>query len=233
MEVAFSRTATVLAVLIAGAMFIPQAHAELIVNGSFEAPALGANKNYFQLLNAGSNALPGWTIGGKSIDVLGVGNPYVSGTPADGQQYVDLVGSPGPGTLSQTFSTVAGQQYELSFAYAHNYNGLNGSENPISQALVELLGGATLLSESLSHSDSVAGDLKWIIATYIFTADSNSTTLRFSSQGVGSSGYAGLLLDNVSVTALTTPEPASLAVWSLLGAAGLAYRWRRKRTSVA
>ena len=225
----FPRTAAVLALLLTGSVFLPKAQAELIVNGSFEAPALGAGHNYFQLLNAGSNALPGWTIGGKSIDVLGVGNPYVTGAAADGQQYIDMVGSPGPGVLSQTISTVAGQQYLLSFAYANNYN---GSATGSSQALVELLGNATLLHEVITHAGSQPGDLDWVVATFAFTADSNSTTLRFSSQGVGSSGYAGVLLDNVSVVAMMTPEPASLAVWSLIGAAGLAYRWRRKQAGV-
>ena len=56
----------------------------------------------------------GWTVDRNSIDLIG---PYWNA--ADGSQSVDLDGL-APGSISQTFTTVAGQQYRLTFAYSAN-----------------------------------------------------------------------------------------------------------------
>ena len=58
----------------------------------------------------------------------------------------------------------------------------------------------------------------------------HSVTLILDSFG-GADKTFGIPVQGFEV--LATPEPASLAVWSLMGVAGLAYRWRnKKRTSV-
>lgn len=227
-ELGLARLGLVWAVVAAALAFSPAAQAELIVNGSFESTRLAPSGN-FKVLQTGSSFLTGWTVGGKSVDVLGPGNPYIAGAAAHGDQYLDLVGSPGPGSISQILDTVAGQKYVLSFEFANNYNAGNGVISDMSQALVEVAGNSTLLSEIIEHSGSEADDLKWATAIFYFTADSDKTTLTFSSYGPGSNGYSGILLDNVSVVPLTTPEPASLLVWSLVGTAGVAWRMRKKK----
>jgi len=44
--------------------------------------------------------------------------------------------------------------------------------------------------------------------------------------------YVGII-SQLAPAPAEVPEPASLAVWSLMGIAGLAYRWRRKKTNAS
>lgn len=56
--------------------------------------------------------------------------------------------------------------------------------------------------------------------------------LLFRQGGTSSPGAVGILFDDIfytNVAAAEVPEPASLAIWSLIGVAGLAYRRRRSK----
>jgi hypothetical protein len=83
-----------------------------------------------------------------------------------------------------------------------------------------------------SYSFDVTGhtlaDPGWIQQQLIVTATGANTILSFVST---SSGYAGMIIDNVSVTAL--PEPSTFAMLLAgIGLLGFAARgWTRKETA--
>src|SRR5262249_53736984 len=105
----------VVALLLACWFVVPAAMgANLIQNPSFEPLLVSAGVGYIQIFSPSDPAgtLPNWnvTVSNASfpdggIDLLGVGNPYLNGAAAEGQQYIDLDGSPGPGQINQSFAT--------------------------------------------------------------------------------------------------------------------------------
>ncbi len=93
----------------------------LITNGNFETVASGYTfDSGFKVVNSGSSAITGWTVGASSVDLIR--NAY---NAIDGYS-IDMLGTPGPGFLSQNFSVVAGQTYNLSFDMARNSGGPAG-----------------------------------------------------------------------------------------------------------
>ncbi len=97
----------------------------LLTNGSFELPGTNGTVLGYAYYPGGSTALPGWT---TLLSGVEYGDPSQSdgvipiylGVAQDGSQYVDLapVTFTGGGGIQQTFSTVPGQNYEVSF-YSH------------------------------------------------------------------------------------------------------------------
>ena len=175
---------------------------ELVTNGSFESISGSNPVGTWRVVNAGATDISDWTVGGKSVNIINAAYGAISGNS------IDMLGSPGPGSLSQTLSTTAGQKYVLSFDLSFNPNAsykdigvsLNGS------ALTYFTGGSPA-----SHY------------TYEYTATSPNTVLAFFS--TGDSGYSGAVLDNVSVTAV--PEPETYAM--LLAGLGLVGTIARRR----
>src|SRR5271165_6385554 len=72
------------------------AHANLVVNGGFEATPLTTN---------------GWSITGTGVGVDST-NPH---TGLNDAVFTSFSNDPSPGTLSQTLNTIAGQNYNLTF----------------------------------------------------------------------------------------------------------------------
>jgi len=178
------------------------AHAstELVTNGTFEAYTGGAFSGHAKI-NAGSNALTGWTVGNTSVDVINGAYGAVSGNS------IDMLGSPGPGFLSQSIATIAGQRYTLSFDLSQNL----GSDNTASgKALFVDVGGTqTQFTASFTNASALSHE------SFTFLATNSSTLLKFSS---AVSGNSGAVLDNVSVMA-AVPEPETYAM--LLAGLGL------------
>ena len=127
--------------------------------------------------------------------------------------------------MAQTFDTIAGGTYLVSFQYVAQQNPNPGPQ----RLLAEVLNGSSVLNSSQIRFTNVA----WITTSFSFTASTTSTTLRFSdNQNVPVDGFAGgenWALDAVTVTQTSqgsgVPEPSTFALAA--GAlAVLAYRRR-------
>lgn len=199
----FSKTLMMMA--LAGASLGANA-ADLITNGDFETYAGGSFSNGYRTVNNGSVSLAGWAVGGTSVDIVNGAFGAFSGNG------IDMLGTPGPGSLSQSFASTVGQTYLLSFDLSRN-----GSSDPYINvsfaggAVTQYVGGTSLVPAHYTLS---------------YTASNASTLLTFSSVGNGNSGA---VLDNVSVTAV--PEPETYAM--LLAGLGLIGMVRRRKNKAA
>ena len=188
----------------------------LITNGDFETVAPGAAfSSGFQVVNSGSSAITGWTVGASSVDLIR--NAY---NAIDGYS-IDLLGTPGPGFLSQSFNVVAGQMYNLSFDMARNSNG------PAGQGVAVNFGGVT----GNFYSTASASNTLYSHTLNFTAASTGLATLSFASAaqaGTPFDNYSGAVIDNVSVMA-AVPEPETYAM--LLAGLGLMGFLRRRKAA--
>lgn len=168
----------------------------LLTNGSFE-----------------TGDFTGWTLGGNSglIEVV-TGAFYQYSGAEDGSYYVVAGPVGSPGSLSQTFSDVAGRNYTFSFWFA------SVGDNPSSFSA--MWDNNTVLSLTNPNTGS-----NWTEFTFSETGTgSDSITFNFQDNP----GWIGL--DNVSVSGSapgTVPEPSSLLLLGS-GVLGLGGVIRRK-----
>jgi choice-of-anchor C domain-containing protein len=175
----FARIA-VLAALLAPA----SANADLITNGSFETgPVLPEWGDMY--LAAGDTRLTGWTIGGTDVELAN----NVAWVTSDGVQTVGVNGS-GTGTLSQSFASVSGTQYTVSFSLS----GEPFTTPDIKHLRVEAAG----QHQDFTFDVTAAWhwDMKWETKTWAFTANATTTTLTFTSLDAGD---GGAVIDKVTV----------------------------------
>ncbi len=153
----------------------------LLADGDFEAfgPVSG-----YTTVNGGA-ALGAWTVGGTSIDLIQGAYNAISGVS------IDLAGSPGPGSLSQSFTAQAGHSYLLSFDLSNN----GGSQMDVT------FGGTTTTFTPTSTTTPYS--LAWTAA-----ASGLQAVVFDSVQG----GNGGPVLDNVVLTVTAVPEPGTYAL---------------------
>jgi choice-of-anchor C domain-containing protein len=190
------------------------AASNLITNGSFESNGANFTSGSFATFAAGSNALTGWTITGDSVDLI---NAYW--TPSQGHFSLDLSGEY-DGAIAQTFTTVIGQKYLVSFDMA-------GNPADTSDTIKFLHVG--LSQQPLYTFDTAERSLSnmgWRTKSFVFQAVGTQSTLHFA--GSQDSAY-GVALDNISVTAV--PEPETFAM--LLAGLGLVGVVARRKRQVA
>jgi len=170
----------------------------LVQNGGFEAPDIGNPSAGYWYTSAISN----WTTVGHDTVLFNSSYRPVS---AGGTQAVQIEQS--GDQLLQSFATVVGQQYLLTFDLStwwtddlSKVSSLQVSVGPAS---------ATFTATGTSYSAK----------SLLFTADNAMTTLTFTNVGATNVSYPQL--DNVSVTAVPEPETAAMMLVGL-GVVGFA-----------
>jgi choice-of-anchor C domain-containing protein len=158
--------------------------ANLVKNGSFEQ---GPSPGDYLPLQSGSTAITGWTVTRGAIDY--VGSYFVA---SDGSRCLDLNGNPGIGGIAQTFATIPGQTYQVSFDMAGNTD--------LSNALQTMEVSAAGQAQDFTFvSGADKTHLGWQRDTWSFVANAPQTTLEFHSLHTADP-YYGPTLDNVQVT---------------------------------
>ena len=165
------------------------AHANLVVNGSFEADAIAAGTY------AIFPTITGWT-GTPDIELQN----RVAGSPFAGNQLVELDTTRNSG-MYQDIATTPGATYAIHFQYSPRA-GIAASSNGIEV----LWNGVTLATIALSGLGN--GDTVW--SGYDFSGFASGALSRIEFRATGTSDSLGGYLDNVSVAAV--PEPMTVAV---------------------
>ena len=196
-----------LVVMAAFAVLSPaaQASVELIKNGGFESA--GGFSGGFETIGSG---LDGWTIGG-TVDLI---NTYW--TPASGSYSLDLNGG-GAGSISQSFATVVGQTYNVSFSLAGNPV---GGGDKFFYASVN-----APITYTFDIDGKTTTNMGWVRKSFSFVATSDTSTLSFVGDPYHS--YYGAALDDISVMA-AVPEPATYGML-LVGLAMVGGLARRRK----
>jgi hypothetical protein len=232
-----TKTAIAAAILLMGSLGIAQnaAAANLLVNGGFETPVQGPPDFASFNVPANSTLITGWNVVQGNVDLTNAADygPGVNTLNLASVQDIDLIGDSNGsggkfGGLSQSFTTVAGQQYLLTFDYSHN----NGTFSAAGYAALVTVTdanspGTTVLSTTVSQAFGAA---PWTLFSQTFIANSDSMLLSFiDTQG----GFnAGIYLDDVSVTPLTAGVP-ELSTWAMLilGFCGLGFVAHRRKSN--
>lgn len=197
------RTLAVSSALALASWAAQAAPVNLILNGGFELDDPDVTSGGFTRVGAGQTTINHWTVGGTSVDLIQ--NAFGSIDNVS----VDLAGTPGPGSISQSFAVVAGTTYELQFDYFRN---------PPGTALTVSFGGLSPIV--LGVASSIVRDY-----TVRWTATSTGTSsVSFTSGG----GNSGPTIDNVSVTAVPVPHSLSLAGLALVALAAVSRRRARR-----
>jgi hypothetical protein len=222
---------TLLLPLLISAMGGAQAQVNLLVNPSFELPALTAASTCDSgtpwCLKGTANT-PGWTQTGNGVSLihnnyLGGVNPPILVTASNGVQYLNLaqVGNQNGG-IFQTVAATAGLPYRLSMdfsAWATNAIGASASYALYDPGTSAILG-------SGAFTASVGNGL-WTTQTLVANATSSSIGVRI--QGTFAP-QAAMGLDSVVLTAV--PEPQTYALL-LAGLGAMGFMARRRGQAVA
>lgn len=180
------------------------ADADMIINGSFEQPALDHAWAVYP-------SIEGWnTISGPGIEV----QDNVAGASYLGSQHVEL-DSHANSAMEQLVDTVSGMQYTLDFAYSPRPNVVSASNS------IEVYWNNMLLD---TMSGSTPGSTLWSVHNYTLMGFGDNTSLKFAAAGTSDS--LGGYIDAVSLNPV--PEPATMFLFGT-GLIGFATVRRRRR----
>lgn len=159
--------------------------ANVLVNGSFE-DGPGAAAGGFTPVAAESTDIKGWKVTTGSVDHI---STYWKA--ADGERSLDLNGNE-VGPLAQTFKTVKGQKYRVTFALAANPDaGADSMKVKVSAA-------GKSDEFTFEKKETSKENMGWVIKAWEFTADADETTLEFASLHTDEA-FCGPALDDVIV----------------------------------
>jgi choice-of-anchor C domain-containing protein len=188
------------------------------INGSFESSTCVAAAGVYATVSAGNGCITGWTVDSGSVD-------YINGywEAKDGVASIDLAGN-NPGTISQTFDTIAGKLYSVDYWLSGNPDGGSVQKFGVISAVNGSLIGSATFAGLQGTSRSNMNYSPW---NFTFTATGPTTKLSFASNPSAGNFY-GAALDAVSVRS-AVPEPGTWALMLLgFGAVGFGMRRRRK-----
>lgn len=194
------------AAVLAAALAPSAQAAELIVNGSFELPALPRVFNESLI----TPSILGWTGDGPGLEIGYAPTYFIAGY--DGEQIAEL-DSNGNYTLSQTISGLTPGEYTLRFLSA-----LRGDTPGPASGTFDVLWNGSLV-QSFSPTSSVMSE-----TVIVLPAIAGDNVLSFV--GTGTSDGSGPIIDRVSLQS-NAPEPGTLAL--VLGALPLVGRIARRR----
>ncbi len=144
--------------------------ANLLKNGSFE---LGPDVQDVPL-GPGSTAIPGWTVTREPIDCI-----TNALRAADGKRCLDIHGSPGCGGIRQSFLTIKGRRYRVTFAMAGSISGGSIGNRQIKRLGVSAAGMKGEFSFDITGKSP--DNMGWTTKTWEFVAVAGETSLEFYS----------------------------------------------------
>ncbi len=195
----------------------------------------GAGRQIY-IVGTNGNGITGWTLSGAGDIYLHrspeIGNAIGStfNFAQSGNVYLDLSVGIGGGqsgdhaTISQAFATTPSTSYALSFF-------VGAAFAPLASIHVSVTGASRLVDATLT-APAPSSTINWGLQTFMFTADSTSTTLRF--RDLSGSDDNASFVDSVSVVESTSvPEIDPAGMGSVLALVGcwlgtLERRHRRK-----
>ena len=191
---------TILSLMLAASLSAGGAHAvNLLINPGFELP-VGTG---YASLPGGNTTITGWTTVQNGVEWF---DATSYGGAADGVMIVDLANyTYTNGGIEQTFATVIGQTYDLSFSLGTmQASGRDGTAH-IDVTVAGITTGYDVVN--------LTGSLVWTAVTQSFTALSASTSLRFTNTQSPYLHFANV--DAASVTAVPEPEAYALMLAGL------------------
>jgi hypothetical protein len=132
------------------------------------------------------------------------------------------------GILSQSFTTVSGQSYQLQFIYGTFSTQFPGTSQSIFVELDGLGGNGSLLSTSLS--DLGSDPTTFNTFQFDFIADSATTTLRLSDDPANPTISVDFIVDDISVISTTTPIPEPLTLLGASAAIAFGAGFKRRKS---
>ena len=170
--------------------------ANLITNGGFEKPSIWQSSSFVEY-DTGSVAVPGWTVGRNSVDL--VGQSYID--PESGHQSVDLSGS-APGSVSQSVATTTGKNYTLTWFIA-------GSTNcgQVVKTMDVFWDGTLIDSPTFDTAGKTNQSMGWTQLEMNVTAVGSTSVVEFA-DATPDMSQCGSMLDSVSLTPATHGVPS-------------------------
>lgn len=196
--------------------------ASLLVNGDFESFGDATKQYYGYSYGDGFGALPGWSFDYGNVDIVTSDTPW--SPPYAGVGALDINGYTA-GSIYQSFNTVIGRSYAVSYAFSRNaMNANNPARAKISVAGQEV----DVTAPYDTNRFGTPYGIKWETSGFSFVATGATTTFRLSTTDPGS---GGVFFDSVSVTGV--PEPATWAMMIVgFGAAGALLRRSRRLQAI-
>lgn len=167
----------------------------IVVNGDFEKakPYSPPYKDLFSY-NDTANWVDGWIVSEGSVTIHSTQWQVAN----SGENSIDLQGL-GVGSFSQNLQTIPGQKYLVQYAVAGD---LTTGGNPVVKRYSITAGGESVTRE-FDTSGSSRQNMGWELRSWMFTANSEETTLTFS--GLDNT-FFGAMIDDVVVAPLSQSD---------------------------